>query len=321
MILQQFLVFLHRACRAKAGFSEKPRGQWSNVARSTEEQHEKYQEQQKLAGKEPGVPVRNEFPDEPRKHSAEKRSLECLWSKDIVGSAVMPSSTKSDKKSLVIDTPEYARQKSSCSHPPQVKHHGRKRTVDDREDECRGKTLGSVKLEVEDPDFEEPEGNETYGSARGGPEKRSAQKFNTKVKHEVVDLEELYPEEIQGEYKKSDTIQIPDAPPGFARNTIADLLKKTPVVGGEGRGKGRGRGRGRGRMLGQPRAGDSPREKRQRRRLRGDRSPSEEGNVLDPDETNVDNFIVPDPDYYNFDKERTEDLIFPNQVYSQHCYT
>ena len=269
---------------------------------------EKCQHEQKLADQEEAHGAgRHEFRVETRRHSAEKRSLECLWSKDIVDT----TTAKSDKRSPVTDAPDYARQRRSCSNAPVVERQGRKRTVEDREDDFSGRILRSVKREAEDSEG-------IYGS-RGGAGERRAQ---AKVKREVVDLDD-HSEEIQdgGKYKKSETFQDSDAPPGFERNTIADLLRKIPVAGGEGRGRcsGRGRGRGRGRTPHSARA--SLREKRQRSEgLRDDRSPSEEGHVLDPEEIHVDNFDVPDPDYYNFDKERTEELILPNQVCSQHCY-
>lgn len=74
-------------------------------------------------------------------------------------------------------------------------------------------------------------------------------------------------------------------------------------------------------MQGHLSAAQSPSEKGQRHRLCSDRSSSEEVNMLDLDESHVDHLHVPDGEFYNLDKEQTDELIDPGQVCSQHCLT
>ena len=280
------------------------RGQWLNEPRSAEGNHEKYQEQQTLADRKAGGPVRYE-------HFTEKVSVELPCNDDIIDTTVATSFTTDDDKSPVADPPEYARQKSTCSQPPMVEHQGRKRALEDREEDFRGKTLRPSKLGVDYADSKGTEG--TYRSR--GTENRSARNFYTNAKHEVVDLEDLSEEvEDAGKYKVGETFLIPDEPPGFARNTIGELLRRKREDAAASEGRGRGRGRGRRRTQGEPLSRGFPGKRRQGRRYHDDSSPSEEPNVLNPDELNGDNFVVPDPDFCNFDKERTEDLIFPGQV-------
>lgn len=172
------------------------------------------------------------------------------------------------------ETPEHARYKSTCCRPPAFQHQGRKRSMENREDDSRSQGFRPVKLEVDDSETEETRGSRKVHTGR------STRKSSKNVKQEVVELDDNLPDMPSSLYNvKQD---------GGPSRHVTDVILASEASRGKGN-------------TAETHAFRTPEKHR-----RADR---EENNVV---ETNV-----PDPDFYNFDRDRTEDLVQANQVHYQ----